>query len=294
MRLYAMPHDTYSSRRRFNAITFDTSSSRDDYRARIGVMTKDLKVLAPDILLLQNVFATADNRYNTAAHLARALHMQCAFLPMRPKLRYLDGRQTRSHSGLAVLSRHPILDKGRIELPSDPRDGQRIAQLCDLDVDGTRLLVANIQASHLAGTEAVRRHQIEKLAERLADAHDFDRILVGGDFNASRIEPALDPIRNLRGFHVVEAAAERGVDRFFALTRTASFLPIPPMTLSDARLEMDRADPETNLFAGERAGLACDITVEMVRAADVIAVSEAKFSSNCPQSRTSALQTAAE
>ena len=90
--MYAMPHDTYQSYHRFNAITFDTSSCRDDYRARLSVMTKELQMLSPDILLLQNVFATADNRYNTAAHLARQQHMKCTFLPMRPKLRHLDGR----------------------------------------------------------------------------------------------------------------------------------------------------------------------------------------------------------
>lgn len=70
-----MPHDTYQSYHRFKAITFDTSSCRDDYRARLGVMTKELQMLTPDILLLQNVFATADDRYNTAAHLARQLRM---------------------------------------------------------------------------------------------------------------------------------------------------------------------------------------------------------------------------
>lgn len=288
-----MPHDTYQPRPRISAITFDTSSCRDDYKARLGVMTQDLKMLAPDILLLQNVFATADNRYNTAAHLARALSMECAFLPMRPKVRYLDGRATQSHSGLAILSRHPILGSGRIELPRDPRDGQRIAQLCDIDIAGTRLLVANIQASHLAGTEAVRRHQIEKLAERLADAHDFDCILAGGDFNASRIEPALDPIRKLRGFTVAEAAPERGVDRFFALSRTA-FAPTASMTLSDARRELDKIDPATNLFPGERAGLACEITLTTGLAANVIAVDHVGFWENRRISGLSALQTAAE
>jgi endonuclease/exonuclease/phosphatase family metal-dependent hydrolase len=257
-------------------------------------MTQELKVSAPDIVLLQNVFATADNRYNTAAHLARALGMHCAFLPMRPKVRYLDGRPIESHSGLAILSRYQILDAGRIELPRDPRDGQRIAQFCDIDVDGIRLLVANVQVSHLAGAEAVRRHQIEKLAERLADAHDFDHILVGGDFNAGRIEPALDPIRTMRGFAVAEAAPERGVDRLFALTRTSSQTSVPSIVLSDVRAAMDRADPLTNLFPGDRAALAADVTLRATLPANVISVTGTGFWANRPKSRISALQTAAE
>jgi len=262
-----MPHDMFSVHHRFTAMTFDTSSCRDDYRARVDVMTQALSLAAPDILLLQNVFATADNRHNTASHLANALHMQCAFLPVRPKIRYLDGRPTQSHNGLAILSRHAVIDAGRIELPCDPRDGERIAQFVDLDIDGMRLMVANIQLGHQAGADAVRRHQIETLAQRLAGAHDFDHILVGGDFNAGPNEPALAPIREMHGFTVAEAAPERCVDRLFVLTREAAYRPIAPLTLADTRLELDRIDPITNLFPAERAALMCEMTLNTAREA---------------------------
>jgi endonuclease/exonuclease/phosphatase family metal-dependent hydrolase len=300
-----MPHDTYQSYHRFSAITFDTSSCRDDYRSRLAVMTKRLQSLTPDILLLQNVFATADNRFNTAAHLARQLHMQCAFLPMRPKVRHLDGRPIESHSGLAILSRHPIIDAGHIELPRDPRDGRRLAQFADIVIEGTHLLIANIQLGHLAGTDAARRHQIEKLAECLADAHDFDHILAGGDFNAGRIEPALDPIRTVQGFTVAEAAPERGVDRLFAMTRTASYRPVPPVVLTESRAELDAADAATNLYPGDRAALACELTLSAALPANVIPATDLSTWANRPQtlphraqipaeSRVSPLQTAAE
>lgn len=300
-----MPHDTYQSYHRFNAITFDTSSCRDDYRARLGVMTKELQTLTPDILLLQNVFATADNRYNTAAHLARQLRMQCAFLPMRPKLRYLDGRSIQSHSGLAILSRHAIVNGGHIELPCDPRDGQRIAQFADIELQGTRVLVANIQLGHRAGTDAARRHQIEKLAECLADAHDFNHILAGGDFNAGRTEPALDPIRALRGFAIAEAAPERGVDRLFALTRTPGDRTVASLVLSESRAELDAADAATNLYPGDRAALACELTLSATLPANVIPVGDIQMWANTShfgqfrgqigsKLRISALPTAAE
>lgn len=291
-----MPHDIYQSYRRLNAVTFDTSSCRDDYRARLGVMAKGLLALSPDILLLQNVFATPDNRYNTAGHLARHLRMHCAFLPLRPKVRHLDGRPIESHSGLAILSRHAIVDAGHIELPSDPRDGRRIAQFADIDLNGIRLLVANIQLGHLAGTDAVRRHQIEKLAERLANAHDFDHILVGGDFNASRVEPALDPIRTLAGFDVCEAAPERGVDRMFTLTRAPTYRTVEPLALSDGSAALDLIDPVTNLYAGDRAALACELTVHATQIANVIPVADFRQWADASSvfARTQALQTAAE
>lgn len=231
--------------------------------------------------------------------------LQCAFLPMRPKMRYLDGRPIQSHSGLAILSRHAIVDAGHIELPCDPRDGQRIAQFCDIDLQGTRVLVANIQLGHRAGTDAARRHQIEKLAERLADAHDYDHILAGGDFNAGRIEPALDPIRTLRGFTVAEAAPERGVDRLFALTRTPGHRPVAPIVLSESRAELDTADAPTNLYPGDRAALACELTLSAALPANVIPVGDFQIWAKTPhfgqfgdqigsESRISALQIAAE
>lgn len=222
-------------------------------------MARDLRAVSPDILLLQNVFATSDHRYNTAGHLAQHLGMRCTFLPARPKVRHLDGRPIDSFSGLAILSRHPIVDAVRAPLPCDARDGERIVQFADLDVAGTRLLVANIQVSRLAGADAVRRHQIERLADWLATAHDYDHMLVGGDFNAGPEEPALAPIRDLPGFRVTEAAPERGVDRLFALTRASAYGAGSAVTLGDTRLILDHIDVETNQFPSERPAFAADL-----------------------------------
>lgn len=279
-----MPHDRYQNTQRLSAITFDTSSCRDDYRTRLTLIARDLKRLAPDILLLQNVFATADGRYNTAAHLARQLKMHCAFLPTRPKVRYLDGRPIYSHSGLAILSNYPMIATARVELPCDSRDGERIAQFADLDISGTRLLVANIQVSRLAGADAVRRHQIERLGALLAEAYTFDHIVVGGDFNAGPEEPALAPIQTLAGFAVAEAAPERSVDRLFALTRMTTNKIAVPMALTEARPILDRPDPATRQYAGDRAGLACD----------AILANPALRWEDGPESWAFGLQTAAE
>lgn len=254
-----MLHDRYSPARRFVTVTFDTGSCRDDYRMRLRIMARDLRQAAPDILLLQNVFATADNRYNTAGQLAQHLGMRCAFLPMRPKVRHLDGRPIDSWSGLAILSRHPILDTVRATLPCDGRDGERIVQFADLDIAGTRLMVANIQVSRTAGAEAVRRHQIERLAEWLAAAHDYDHLLVGGDFNAGPGEPALDPVRAVAGFDVYEAAPERGVDRLFSLTRKSEWRANRPAILDKPRTVLDHIDIETNQYPSERPAFAADL-----------------------------------
>lgn len=59
--------------------------------------------------------------------LANALSMWSAVLPLRRKRRRIDGVETDSSSGLAVLSRLPILAQRAVPLTSDPRDGERAA-----------------------------------------------------------------------------------------------------------------------------------------------------------------------
>lgn len=255
----AMPYDQNNSpvASVLAAVTFSTSSCHDDYRARLTIMARELAYLSPDILVLQDVFATADHRYNTAAYLARHLHMQAAFHPARPKVRHLDGRPIDSHCGLAVLTRHRLVSSAKIDLPGDARDGERIAQFVDLDIDGVRLLVVNMRVSHIAGADALRRHQIERLAAVLAEASDYDHILVGGDFNAGPQDPALAPLRQIAGFTVSEATPGRGVDRLFGLTRRGT----PPMSLDDAQPALERIDPATNLYPGERPALSARLSL---------------------------------
>ena len=251
------PNDKSDAPALLAATSFSTSSCQDDYRVRLSIMARELAFQSPDILLLQDVFATADHKYNTAAYLARHLHMRAAFHPARPKMRHLDGRPVDSHCGLAVLSRHHIVASVKIGLPHDTRDGERIAQFVDLDVAGTRLLVVNVRVSHLADKDALRRHQIERLADLLASASDYDHMLVGGDFNAAPKDPALAPLRDLDGFSVCEAAPERGVDRLFGLSRHG----VMPISLANAQPALERPDPAANLFPGARAALSADLAL---------------------------------
>lgn len=250
-------NNTHDAAAPLAAITFGTSSCHDDYRARLTIMARELAFLSPDILLLQDVFATADHRYNTAAYLARHLQMRAAFHPARPKVRHLDGRPIESHCGLAVLTRHRLVSSMKIDLPCDARDGERIAQFVDLNIDGMRLLVVNMRVSHLAGAEALRRHQIERLAALLTEASDYDHILVGGDFNAGPQDPALAPLRAIGGFLVSEAAPDRGVDRLFTLSRDG----VQPMSLKNAAPALQHADSAANLFAGGRPALSADLSM---------------------------------
>jgi hypothetical protein len=67
------------------------------------------------------------------------------------------------------------------------------------------------------------------------------------------------------------------------------------MVLSDARAALDGPDPVTNLFAGDRAALACDVALNAALPANVIPVGDLTFwAGRTGGMPASALQTAAE
>jgi len=154
------------------------------YARRLSLMGSGLAGLAPDLVALQEVFIAPALGGNTARFLAAALEMQAAVLPLRRKERRLAdiGQGVDSWSGLAILSRWPILSQRAIPLPSDPRDGERAALAVEIDCAGRRIWVIALHLTHLTDGEALRREQWEHV---VAAAADFPTVLVAGDFNAS-------------------------------------------------------------------------------------------------------------
>jgi endonuclease/exonuclease/phosphatase family metal-dependent hydrolase len=83
---------------------------------------------------------------------------------------------------LAILSRLPILSQRAIDLPADPRDGERAALAVEVGDRGRRILVVALHLTHLKDAGDLRRRQWEQVA---AAAADSPTVLAAGDFNAS-------------------------------------------------------------------------------------------------------------
>ena len=178
-------------------VTLNTWKNEGDYARRLALMAKGLAELRADVICLQECFACRGA--DTAAGLASKLGMRAHSAPARRKLRQHGGRPVMSTSGLAMLSR---AGGGRAEilgLASDPRDGQRIAQRLDLDVDGRPLRILNLHLTHLRGAKAdeVRAEQLSA-ALAWAEAGWGGGLAVCGDLNMGRGD---------RGFEPLEAAA---------------------------------------------------------------------------------------
>ena len=166
-------------------ITLNTWKNDGDYAARVAAMTTGLRLLEPDVVLLQEVFRLADGTMDTARALAGALGLALAYAPARTKLRRWHGQDVESESGLAVLARGRLAGIERVPLPSDEHGGERIALLVNAVLAaGAHVLVGCVHLSHLRDDAARRRQQLETILAHPRWRTPAHMRILGGDFNA--------------------------------------------------------------------------------------------------------------
>lgn len=85
---------------------------------------------------------------------------------------------------MGILTGLPVTGQMIPDLPSNPADGGRPAQLLTLDLgNGLSLMIANVHLTHLQNSEDLRLRQLEKVLSCMAASGASYRI-IGGDFNA--------------------------------------------------------------------------------------------------------------
>ncbi|MES9843083.1 MAG: endonuclease/exonuclease/phosphatase family protein [Candidatus Sedimenticola sp. 6PFRAG5] len=172
-------------------VTLNTWKGDGEYHRRLGLMAEGLSRLSPELVLLQEVFASGDGVLNTGRFLAESLGMVLNYHPARRKLRRVRGVSMESASGLAILSRDRPLQRGALSLPADPMDGDRWAQWVRLVIGGSSVVVVNTHLTHLGGRDDLRRRQLEQIVSFAAGCREDDGVLLGGDFNCTPGSPPL-------------------------------------------------------------------------------------------------------
>jgi len=247
-------------------VTLNTWKCDGDYFARVQAIAEGLKALDADIVLLQEVFASADGAIHTGEAVRERLRLPHVHAPARRKARALAGHDLESTSGLSVLTRLPVTEDDVLALPSDPADGERIAQIVTLDWNGGPLVVVNTHLTHLAGADALRIRQLAAIAEAVPEGVPA---IMGGDMNA---EPDDAPIRWLHedsGLTVADAWGAAGgpqptltatdrttlsegcIDYLFALARDGS----AALAITEAGRVLDTPDPATGTMPSDHAGV---------------------------------------
>lgn len=165
-------------------VSLNTWKCDGPYSRRLQLMADGLLGLRPDVVLLQEVFASEDGRHDTAARIAETLSLTCFRAPSRTKIRAVEGDAVASSCGLAILSRFPFLQQRVLDLPKSVDDGERIAQFAQLLVQDRPFWVVNLHLTHLESESFLRRDQIDSILNSSQGLAGDEAIVIGGDFNA--------------------------------------------------------------------------------------------------------------
>ena len=164
-------------------VTFNLYHDKADWPRRRALIVEELRVLHPDVIVLQEVLQHETLR-NQAEDLAEALGYRAYFASVDPQ-----GKPRRY--GNAILTRHPVLASDWA--PLRPREDARTAAHLRIDVEGRPL---NVYVTHPnyrddAEGERMRRQQFGDLRDFIARTAGDAPSVVAGDFNAASDRPEI-------------------------------------------------------------------------------------------------------
>lgn len=238
-------------------VTLNTWKNEGQYERRLALMAEGLGELEPDVVCLQECFQAQG--WDTAAHLSEALGLVALSAPARRKLRRHQGEIVDSASGLAMLCREPPLTAGRIALPSDPADGERIGQWANV-APGLRVL--NLHLTHLRGPQAANLRQAQLVQAISYAAQPGCSLLVAGDLNAAAQAPELASIAAALDHHAAATLqgerADGGPSPVAAIDHLALLQPADWKIVRRFRA-LDRPDAE-GWYPSDHAAVVADLT----------------------------------
>lgn len=254
---------------RLTITTINTWKCDGNYFPRMDILARQLSALDTGLVLCQECFRTADGTVDTLSFLSGELGMKAIRAESRFKQRPFMNRQVDSSSGLGVLTKSPVLSETILILPSDEKDGGRVAQCVLLEpLPGVTLFAANVHLSHLAGATALRAEQLDVVL-RAADASGARFRLIGGDFNA---DAGSDEMRDIRRRATDAYALGGGAEPRTSLVsarRCIDYLFIYPLTdtnsypvCTDARIVLDQSDEESGLYPSDHFGCSTTLILE--------------------------------
>jgi endonuclease/exonuclease/phosphatase family metal-dependent hydrolase len=197
----------------------------------------------------------------------------------RFKTRICEGRAVAGWSGLALLSRESWVEQDVLHLPSDERDGERIALIGVTFYEDRQVILANTHLTHLRDADDLRRTQLETvLAHPLLNQPGSLRLLCG-DLNTTADGPVLSPFLDgsrtprLRDTYTLGGGSEpRGtlaplpgdpdpsqrpcIDFILALEDGDG----APLAFQDSRIVLNRPRPNTEIYPSDHFGVMTTIT----------------------------------
>jgi endonuclease/exonuclease/phosphatase family metal-dependent hydrolase len=176
----------------FRVVTFNLMGTGEPLERRMELAARGLADLHVDAIALQEVCEHPGTLPNQAATLADRLGYRHVWARAK-------GGEGELQEGLAVVSRHPILEHRTWPLPS--AEGGRIVEQVVFQSAAGPLLLFNTHLDHHPDNGVMRERQVVALTEIVrAQVRELPAIITG-DFNAT---PEHDEIRFLRGRHTLD------------------------------------------------------------------------------------------
>ncbi len=183
---------------KLSIITLNTWKCDGAYPKRLDLIADVLQSIEFDILLGQEVFVS--ETFSTESILANDLNSISYFEKSRYKQREFNGEQLESYSGLCVWTKHKISRSHRLVLPTTAQDGERIAQVFSLDVNGSELVFINTHLTHLKNESTLRIEQIDTLINYANAEFNPAGIVLCGDLNAEKNDKEISYLTSSQGF----------------------------------------------------------------------------------------------
>jgi endonuclease/exonuclease/phosphatase family metal-dependent hydrolase len=169
--------------------TLNLRHNNDRWPERLPLVVEALRQTNADVIGLQEVWLPIQQ----ADLIATALNQHT---PDRPYSVHVESKWGDDPvEGAAILSRLPVLDSARLDLPHEPRVAQRIT----VEINGQPVHIANTHLHHRPRDESIRLPQMQTVLDWMF-AHSSERWLLTGDMNAqpdtSTINAALQRLKS--------------------------------------------------------------------------------------------------
>ncbi len=191
--------------------TLNLRHNNDRWEQRMPLVIAALHQTEADVIGLQEVWLPLQQAHVLADSLNK-------FMPDRPYSVQVEPKWGDDPvEGVGILSRLPVLDSARLDLPREPRVAQRVT----VEVDGQPVHIANTHLHHRPRDESVRLPQMRAMLDWMY-AYSSDRWLLTGDMNA---QPDTETIN---------AALQRFQSAYYEFNREhPTTFPTPLVTMDD-------------------------------------------------------------
>lgn len=171
---------------KIRALTINIAGLQFNWSERRKLLIDQIRELDPDIVFLQETTVVSD--YDQTIDLQKSLGLNSSvFTPYGNDREYEAPRL----GGISILSRWPFVYVQNRKFPKGvEKYGARAGVLAAILVDDQEILLGTTHLSYRKDEVDLRAEQVGEFLKAI-DGNQFHHVIIGGDFNATPNEPAI-------------------------------------------------------------------------------------------------------